>query len=81
MRYQVPVTVTLRANSTDDARRAVQRLVDEAPTAHHVYGVDGWRFAIGEAAEAQVLRTDRVLSLSDDELAHVQQTLADYRDE
>lgn len=80
MRYQVPVTVTLRANSTDEARRAVQRLVDEAPQAHHVY-TNGWRFSVGDAAEVAVARTDHTLSLSEDELAVVNRALAEYRDE
>lgn len=80
MRYQVPVTVTLRAYGPDEAKASVQRLVNEAPTAHHVR-TDGFRFAIGDAAPVEITRTDQTLSLSEDERALVDRTLAEYRDE
>ncbi len=80
MRYQVPVTVTLQANSPDEAKAAVQRLADQAGQAY-IGGlrVDGFRFTVGAAVLAEAVRTNRTANLSDDEFAVAQEAVARYR--
>lgn len=80
MRYQVPVIVTVRAYGPDEAKRIVQRLVDEAPTAHHV-NTQGLRFAVGDAAEHTEVREDVTWSVSAEERTIVQRALDNYRAE
>ena len=80
MRYQVPVTVTLRANSENEATERVQRLVDEAPTSYRVQ-TNGWRFDVTPATEVNEVRTDQTFSLTEDERQVVEDALAKYRAE
>lgn len=79
MRYEVKVTVSVPATDAASAQALVQRLVDEAPQAHHVR-TGRMRFAVGEATVVPDVREDwTAQAVTADERAVMEQALANYR--